>query len=110
VWNHTLEEVECGSGHSTFYSESPVPRLLLSRWTYLYRAVDSTGETINFLLSPNRDAVAAKHFLQMAMWRAGRNPTTGDQCGRSCSLSSAISELKAVENWEGSANVGQLRT
>src|SRR5215472_12178396 len=39
------------------------------RWTYLYRAVDSTGETIDFLLSPKRDAVAAKHFLQMAMWR-----------------------------------------
>ena len=42
-------------------------------WTYLYRAVDSTGETIDFLLSPKRDAVAAKHFLQMAMWRVGRS-------------------------------------
>ena len=26
------------------------------RWTYLYRAVDSTGSTIDFLLSPSRDA------------------------------------------------------
>jgi len=25
-------------------------------WTYLYRAVDSEGNTIDFLLSPNRDA------------------------------------------------------
>ena len=41
------------------------------RWTYLYRAVDSTGETIDFMLSPKRDAVAAKHFLQMALWRVG---------------------------------------
>ena len=40
-------------------------------WTYLYRAVDSGGETIDILLSPKRDAVAAKHFLQMALWRAG---------------------------------------
>jgi transposase, IS6 family len=30
------------------------------KWTYLYRAVDSTGATIDFLLSAKRDAVAAK--------------------------------------------------
>lgn len=41
-------------------------------WTYLYRAVDSAGETIDFMLSPNRDAVAAKQFLQVALWRTGR--------------------------------------
>src|SRR5215472_2745596 len=29
------------------------------RWTYLYRAVDSTGETIDFMLSPYRDLTAA---------------------------------------------------
>jgi len=34
------------------------------RWTYLYRAIDSTGETIDFMLSPKRDAIAAKHFLR----------------------------------------------
>jgi transposase-like protein len=39
------------------------------QWAYLYRVLDLTGETIDFLLSPKRDAVAAKHFLQMAMWR-----------------------------------------
>jgi len=37
------------------------------RWTYLYRAVDSAGDTIDFLLSPKRDAVAAKLFLQLAL-------------------------------------------
>jgi len=42
------------------------------RWTYLYRAVDSAGETIDFMLSPKRDALAAKHFLQLALWRAGQ--------------------------------------
>jgi IS6 family transposase len=41
-------------------------------WTYLCRAVDSTGATIDFMLSPKRDVVAAKHFLQMALWRAGQ--------------------------------------
>ena len=37
------------------------------RWTYLYRAVDSVGDTIDFLLSPKRDAIAAKLFLQLAL-------------------------------------------
>src|SRR5438270_10490309 len=40
-------------------------------WTYLYRAVDSAGEMIDFMLSPKRDVVAAKQFLQMALWRSG---------------------------------------
>jgi len=42
------------------------------RWTYLYRAIDSAGNTIDFLLSPKRDLIAAKGFLQLALWQAGR--------------------------------------
>src|SRR3954451_10557762 len=41
-------------------------------WTYLYRAVDSTGATIDFMLSRKRDVVGAKHFLQIALWRANQ--------------------------------------
>ena len=39
------------------------------KWTYLYRALDSEGNTVDFLLSPHRDRVAAKHFLQLALGR-----------------------------------------
>jgi transposase-like protein len=41
------------------------------KWTYLYRAIDSTGNTIDFLLSPKRDRIAAKAFLQLALCAAG---------------------------------------
>src|SRR3712207_2329939 len=41
------------------------------QWAYLYRAIDSAGNTIDFLLSPYRDAVAAKAFLQLAIAQAG---------------------------------------
>src|SRR5690348_4529739 len=37
------------------------------RWTYLYRAVDSRGQTIDFLLSAKRDAAAAKRFFRKAL-------------------------------------------
>src|SRR3546814_18242153 len=33
------------------------------KWTYLYRAVDKRGDTIDFYLSPTRSAKAAKRFL-----------------------------------------------
>jgi transposase, IS6 family len=36
-------------------------------WTYLYRAVDSLGQTIDFLLSARRDAAAPKRFFRKAL-------------------------------------------
>jgi transposase-like protein len=36
-------------------------------WVYLYRAVDSQGNTLEFLLSPTRDAEAAKRFFCKAL-------------------------------------------
>jgi transposase, IS6 family len=41
------------------------------RWTYLYRALDSEGNTIDLMLSPYWDRTAAKHFLQLALWHVG---------------------------------------
>jgi len=34
---------------------------------YLYRAVDSAGKTLDFLLTAKRDAVAAKRFFRKAL-------------------------------------------
>jgi transposase-like protein len=43
-------------------------------WAYLYRAVDSTGETIEFMFSPKRDLIAAKLFLRLALSADGPLP------------------------------------
>src|SRR5438552_4285066 len=44
-------------------------------WMYLYRAVDSEGNTLEFLLSATRDAEAAKRFFLKALHsRAGSAP------------------------------------
>jgi transposase, IS6 family len=37
------------------------------KWTYLYRTVDKFGNTIDFYLSPTRNAKAAKRFLGKAL-------------------------------------------
>jgi hypothetical protein len=51
---------------------------LKSRWMSLYRAVDSRGQTIDFLLSAKLDAEAAKRFLVLphfpCCWMAGLKP------------------------------------
>jgi transposase, IS6 family len=39
------------------------------KWVYLYRAVDSSDATIDFLLSTKRDAAAAERFLDKALGR-----------------------------------------
>ena len=44
------------------------------KWTYLYRAVDSKGNTIDFLLRAKRDKAAAKRFFQKAL-KAAHNVT-----------------------------------
>jgi putative transposase len=41
------------------------------QWRYLYRAVDKTGQTIDFLLTEERDEQAAKRFLTTAIRRHG---------------------------------------
>ncbi|PEK59580.1 IS6 family transposase [Bacillus pseudomycoides] len=38
-----------------------------SQWMYLYRAVDSEGNTIDFYLSESRDKQAAKRFFKKAL-------------------------------------------
>jgi transposase-like protein len=42
------------------------------RWTYLYRAVDARGKTVDFRLSPKRDVPAAKAFSRKAFKAHGR--------------------------------------
>ena len=52
------------------------------KWAYLYRAVDKKGQTIDFLLTPNRDRDAAEVFLRKAIRTHGLpEKITIDQSG-----------------------------
>jgi transposase-like protein len=43
-------------------------------WTYLYRAVASTGDTIDFMLSPKLDLTQPSYSLDRARRAAWRYP------------------------------------
>jgi transposase-like protein len=45
-------------------------------WSYLYRAVDKAGQTIDFRLSRTRDVAAAKAFFKKAIRHERRSPHT----------------------------------
>jgi IS6 family transposase len=64
------------------------------KWTYLYRGVDSTGATIDFLLSAKRDAAAAKRFFQRALRSAGRSRPRVINVDGNPSYPKVIAELK----------------
>src|ERR1700704_2263659 len=64
------------------------------KWTYLYRAVDSTGASIDFLLSARRDAAAAKRFFQNALSAPGHPRPRVINVDGNPSYPKAIAELK----------------
>jgi putative transposase len=42
------------------------------KWMYLYRAIDSSGDTVEFWFSERRNLSAAKRFLRKALKQHGR--------------------------------------
>jgi len=68
---------------------------LNGKWIYLYRAVDSLGNTIEFLLRTHRDLAAAKAFFRKAFkHNALPNKITIDKSGSNISaLNNANKEL-----------------
>jgi putative transposase len=60
------------------------------RWMYLYRAIDSHGDTVEFWFSERRNLAAAKRFLSKALKRHGRPERVvidGSQTNREAILS-----------------------
>src|SRR5512134_3082994 len=60
-------------GHSWRMDETYIR--VKGEWRYLYRAVDKTGQTIDFLLMEHRNTEAALRFLTHAIRRHGVTET-----------------------------------
>jgi IS6 family transposase len=56
------------------------------KWRYLYRAVDSTGATLDFLLSAKQDAAAAKRFQSKSAGRSEPSRAASHQHRQACRL------------------------
>lgn len=52
-------------GHSWRVDETYIK--VKGQWKYLYRAIDKSGRTIDFMLSHKRDITSAKRFLRKAI-------------------------------------------
>ena len=71
-------------------------------WHYLYRAVDKEGNTIDFILSKNRDASAAKAFFIKAIGNNGLpEKITIDKSGANIAGISAINLLLTIFSFFG---------
>jgi IS6 family transposase len=64
------------------------------RWCYLYRAIDSAGATIDFLLSGLRDADAAKRLFRKALSHASHPQPRVINTDRAPIYDSAIPDIK----------------
>ena len=62
---------------------------------YLYRALDSAGQTIDFLLTAKRDTAAAKRFLRKAMEASGNAVPRVMNVDKNPSYPAAVEALKA---------------
>jgi transposase, IS6 family len=63
-------------------------------WISLYRAVDSQGNTLEFLLSPTRDAQAAKRFFSKTLAAPHSEPPRVITVDKNAAYPKAFKELK----------------
>ena len=64
-------------------------------WKYLYRAVDSEGNTLEFMLSAKRDARAAERFFHKTLKASHNQSPRVINVDKNAAYPKAIDELKA---------------
>jgi transposase-like protein len=74
---------------------------------YLDRAVDSNGNTLDFLLTARRDAKAAKRFFRKALSAAHNQEPRVINVDKNAAYPKAIDELKEKEEWSEQVELRQ---
>ena len=79
------------------------------KWKYLYRAVDSQGNTLDFMLSARRNKQAAKRFFKKVLKaRQNRQPRVIN-VDKNAAYPPAIEELKSDKVLEEKSKIRQVK-
>jgi len=79
------------------------------QWMYLYRAVDSNGATLEFMLSPERDGQAAKRFFRKALRARHATPPHVINVDKNPSYPQAVSKLKKKGSLRASCELRPIK-
>jgi len=79
------------------------------QWKYLYRAVDSEGNTIDFMLSAKRDAKSAKRFFKKALKASHSSNPRVINVDKNAAYPPAVSELKEEEILSETCELRQVK-
>jgi transposase, IS6 family len=79
-------------------------------WMYLYRAVDSRGNTLEFLLSPTRDSQATKRFFAKALAAPHSSTPRVITVDKNPAYPKAFNSLKAEGVMPALVNCGRVNT
>ncbi len=78
-------------------------------WKYLYRAVDSDGDTIDFMLSTKRDRKAAKRFFKKSLGSNHNQMPRIITVDKNASYPIAIDELKNEKKLSKNIEIRQVK-
>ena len=78
-------------------------------WKYLYRAVDSNGNTLDFLLTAKRDAQAAKRFFRKVLKAAHNQEPRVITVDKDAAYPKAVDELKIKQELPHSVELRQKK-
>lgn len=83
--------------------------LVKGKQKYLYRAVDSQGNTLDFVLTAKRDAKAAKRFLYKTLKAVHTSTPRVITVDKNPAYSKAIKELKAAQKLPEIVKLRQIK-
>lgn len=78
-------------------------------WKYLYRAVDSEGNTLDFMLSAKRDAKAAERFFRKTLDAAHTQTPRVINVDKNAAYPPAIDTLKVDEHLPETTELRQVK-
>jgi transposase-like protein len=78
-------------------------------WTYLYRAVDAQGNTLEFRLSPTRDAEAAKRFFSKTLAASHTVEPRVITVDKNAAYPKALKELQAAGDLAAACELRQSK-